>query len=95
MGGTDAQLLLVSRNGALYKNRYNEIVYNIEGANQLIGTLISIRVPYPVPQVNIYDYIDGWYIYILLKPLKDLLSSIEYVSISIDMLKYTGFVTLS
>jgi hypothetical protein len=59
MDGIDAQLLLVSRNGALYKNRYNEIVYNIEGASQLIGTLISIRTPYPVPQVNIYDYIDG------------------------------------
>ncbi len=59
MGGIDAQLLLVSRNGALYKNRYKEIVYNIEGANQLIGTLISIRAPYPVPQVNIYDHIDG------------------------------------
>jgi len=57
--GIDAQLLLVSRNGALYKNKYKEIVYNIEGANQLIGTLISIRAQYPVPQVNIYDHIDG------------------------------------
>lgn len=57
--GVGAQLLLVSRNGALYKNRYNEIVYNTGGANQLIGTMISIRTPYPVPQVSIYDYIDG------------------------------------
>ncbi|RZN15172.1 MAG: hypothetical protein EF812_03165 [Methanosarcinales archaeon] len=59
INGIGARLLLVSRNGALYKSRDDESVYNAGDANQLIGTLISIRTPYPVPQVSIYDYIDG------------------------------------
>ncbi|RZB29146.1 MAG: hypothetical protein AEth_01478 [Candidatus Argoarchaeum ethanivorans] len=59
INGIGARLLLVSRNGVLYKNRDDENVYNTGEANQLIGTLISIRAPYPVPQVNIYDHIDG------------------------------------
>ena len=58
--GLDGELLLVSRNGALYKNRDTERGYNTGIAYQLQGTLISIRVPYPVLQIdNIYDYIDG------------------------------------
>ena len=58
--GLGGELLLVSRNGVLYKNKDKELVYNTESAHQLHGTLISIRVPYPVPQIgNMYDYIDG------------------------------------
>ena len=58
--GLGGELLLVSRNGALYKNRDKEFGYNTGNAYQLHGTLISIRVPYPVLQIdNIYDYIDG------------------------------------
>ncbi|MEA1907478.1 MAG: ATP-binding protein [Euryarchaeota archaeon] len=58
--GLCGELLLVSRNGALYKNRDKELKYNTGNAYQLHGTLISIRVPYPVLQIdNIYDYIDG------------------------------------
>ena len=58
--GVGGELLLVSRNGALYKDRYREVLYNTAGMYQLHGTLISIRMSYPVPQIdNIYDYIDG------------------------------------
>jgi hypothetical protein len=58
--GLGGELLLVSRNGALYKNRDKELGYTTGNAYQLHGTLISIRVPYPVLQIdNIYDYIDG------------------------------------
>jgi len=58
--GLGGELLLVSRNGALYKNRDTELNYNTGIAYQLHGTLISVRVPYPVPQIdNMYDYIDG------------------------------------
>lgn len=58
--GLGGELLLVSRNGALYKNRDKELSYNTGSAYQLHGTLISIRVPYPVLQIdNMYDYIDG------------------------------------
>lgn len=56
--GGGGQLLLVSRNGAVYKNRDNKFVYNTETANQMSGTLISIRAPYPVPQVDFYGCID-------------------------------------
>ena len=60
VGGLGGELLLVSRNGALYKNRDTELSYNTGIAYQLHGTLISVRVPYPVLQINnMYDYIDG------------------------------------
>ena len=58
--GFGGELLLVSRNGALYKNKDTELDCNTGIAYQLRGTLISVRVPYPVPQIdNMYDYIDG------------------------------------
>jgi anti-sigma regulatory factor (Ser/Thr protein kinase) len=59
--GVGGELLLVSRNGAVYKGRGKEELYNnTESAYRLQGTLISIRISYPVPQIdNFHDYIDG------------------------------------
>lgn len=60
VNGVGGELLLVSRNGAIYKDRYKERLYNTADMYQLQGTLISIRMSYPVPQIdNFHDFIDG------------------------------------
>lgn len=55
--GIGGELLLVSRNSAVYKKKSEEKCYNTEGAYELSGTLVSIRIRYPAPVVDIYDYI--------------------------------------
>jgi len=57
VNGLSGELLLVSRNGALYKNRNVEKLFSLSSRYNLSGTLISIRVPYPVPEVDIHAYI--------------------------------------
>ena len=57
VNGLSGELLLVSRNGALYKNQKEEKLFNLTSGYDLSGTLISIRVPYPVPEVDIHAYI--------------------------------------
>ena len=57
--GIGGELLLVSRNGAVYKKKSEEKCYNTEGTYELSGTLVSIRIQYPAPVVDIYDYIEG------------------------------------
>jgi len=56
--GIGGELLLVSRNGAVYKKKSEEKCYNIEGTYRLAGTLVSIRIRYPAPVVDIYSYIE-------------------------------------
>ena len=57
VNGLSGEFLLVSRNGALYKNQNEEKLFNLIDGYNLPGTLISIRVPYPVPEVDIHAYI--------------------------------------
>ncbi len=57
--GIGGELLLVSRNGAVYKKKSEEKCYNAEGTYELSGTLVSIRIRYPAPVVDIYGYIEG------------------------------------
>lgn len=59
VNGIGAELMIVSRNGALYKKADDEMLYNLTGSHKLNGTLITIRVPYPAPKVNIFKYIGG------------------------------------
>lgn len=59
VNGIGAELMIVSRNGALYKKPDNEILYKLKSSYNLNGTLITIRVPYPTSEVNIYKYIGG------------------------------------
>jgi hypothetical protein len=58
--GLKGSLLLVSRNGAFYRDSYDydgEKLYNLQSEYSLGGTLITFRIPYPVQEVDIYDYI--------------------------------------
>lgn len=55
--GASGQIFLVSGYGAVYLDKYNKIKYNLTRKMRLDGTLIGIRVPYPSPVINIYDYI--------------------------------------
>ena len=57
VNGCDASFLLVSRNGAFYKTKKEATFYNTEGLYSYDGTLVSLRIPYPINKVNIYDYI--------------------------------------
>ena len=57
VNGIGAELMIVSRNGALYKKSDDEILYKLKSSYNLDGTLITIRVPYPALEVNIYKYI--------------------------------------
>ncbi|HJH28402.1 MAG TPA: hypothetical protein C5S51_01710 [Methanosarcinaceae archaeon] len=57
VNGCGAEFFLVSRNGALYKNRDDENLYNTEGLYILNGTLITVRIPCPTNKVQIYNYI--------------------------------------
>lgn len=60
VNGVGGSLLLVSRNGAFYMendNHNDEKLYNLSSEYVLDGTLITFRIPYPVKEVNIYDYV--------------------------------------
>ncbi|MCS3924416.1 hypothetical protein [Methanosalsum natronophilum] len=57
VNGCNAEFLIVSREGAWYKSKGSERFYNINGIYRFNGTLISIRIPYPLKKVNLYDYI--------------------------------------
>jgi hypothetical protein len=60
VNGVGGSLLLISRNGAIYikGDGHNDgNLYNLSGKYGLKGTLITFRIPYPVQEVNIYDYI--------------------------------------
>jgi hypothetical protein len=55
--GLDSQIFLVSGKGAVYLDKYSRIRYNLTHKMKLDGTLIGMRVPYPSPVINIYNYI--------------------------------------
>ncbi|KXS42317.1 MAG: hypothetical protein AWU58_1499 [Methanohalophilus sp. T328-1] len=57
VNGCNAQFFIVSRNGAWHKSKIDETFYNTEGLYTFSGTLVSLRIPYPINKVNIYDYI--------------------------------------
>ena len=59
VNGVGGELLIVSRDGALYKKYDDDVakLYNISSTNGLNGTLISVRIPYPAKEVNIYEHI--------------------------------------
>lgn len=59
VNGIGGELMIISRNGALYKKADDEILYNLQNSYKLNGTLITIRVPYPASKVNIFKYIGG------------------------------------
>ncbi|HUY01278.1 MAG TPA: hypothetical protein VMV49_17085 [Candidatus Deferrimicrobium sp.] len=56
--GLEANCLIVSRGAGLIKDKNETIFYEMEKFNTFNGTLISIRIPYKIKEVNIYDYIE-------------------------------------
>ncbi|MDO8648022.1 MAG: ATP-binding protein [Candidatus Diapherotrites archaeon] len=56
--GLSGELLIVSGNGAAYfKGNEPTKLYKLRDNYRLQGTLISVRIPYPAKEVDIYDFI--------------------------------------
>lgn len=55
--GLKGQILIVSGAGAVYLDGSKQQQYRLSKAHRMDGTLISLRVPYPSPIVDIYKYI--------------------------------------
>ncbi len=55
--GMDGEILIVSGLGAIYAGKNRQKLYKLQEIHQLMGTLISIRIPFPAPKVNIYDFL--------------------------------------
>lgn len=55
--GLNGQFLIVSRGASLYVNESDKKVFKLQNQQSLQGTLVSVRLPYPAKEVNIYEYI--------------------------------------
>ncbi|NOQ55959.1 MAG: ATP-binding protein, partial [Nanohaloarchaea archaeon] len=58
INGLGGEVLIISGIGAIYWSKTAQKIYKLPDIYKLKGTLISIRIPYPVKMVDIYDYID-------------------------------------
>ena len=56
--GLDSQIFLISGLGAIFISRDRRIRYDLTDELRCYGTLISVRIPYPSPIIDIYNYID-------------------------------------
>ena len=56
--GLSGEVLVVSGAGAVHLAKDQVQLYALETTEVLEGTLISIRIPYPSPSINIYPYIE-------------------------------------
>ena len=55
--GLKGQLFIVSGYGAIFIEPSRSIRYDITTKNRLDGTLISLRVPYPSTELDIFSYV--------------------------------------
>jgi hypothetical protein len=55
--GLSSELFIASGSGAIFVDPMMRIRFSIIGRNRLGGTLISTRIPYPCPKIDIYDYL--------------------------------------
>jgi hypothetical protein len=55
--GVKGEILIVSGKGLLSYRSDNEQTELLDSESVLKGTLVSVRIPYPSPEVNIYDYL--------------------------------------
>lgn len=51
----NGEVLIVSRSGALFVSKKLQKLYKLRDIHKLKGTLISIRIPYPAPKIDIYQ----------------------------------------
>lgn len=57
--GLKGQIIIVSNKAAYYApNDKQANLYTLDPSSELNGTLIGVRLPYPCPKVNIYDYVE-------------------------------------
>ncbi|RJS92435.1 hypothetical protein CW705_02815 [Candidatus Bathyarchaeota archaeon] len=57
--GIKGQMLIVSGRGCVMFSKTKQQPYDLGKAYQLEGTLVSVRIPYPSPEVDIYAYLEG------------------------------------
>ncbi|MEK6903021.1 MAG: hypothetical protein AABW64_00045 [Nanoarchaeota archaeon] len=55
--GLKGEFLIVSGNAALYVLKGEKKVFKLQNEQAYQGTFISVRLPYPAHEVNIYDFI--------------------------------------
>ena len=54
--GAEAEAMIVSRNGIYYKKSQKTQLYRLDDQQKFPGTLISIRIPMRVDNIEIYQY---------------------------------------
>jgi len=55
--GLNAKILIISRFGASYIDKNGPQYYKLKDYHKWDGTIIGIRVPFPIPKIDIYQYI--------------------------------------
>ncbi len=55
--GLNAKIMVISRRGASYINQDGLKFYRLKNSHKWEGTIIGMRVPLPIPEIDIYDYI--------------------------------------
>lgn len=56
--GLRGEMLIISGSGGLLCSGDAQQFYKLGKTDKLKGTLVSVRIPYPSPKVNIYDFIE-------------------------------------
>lgn len=56
--GLKGQVFVASGGGAVYLGDGDKQSYSLTGNSMLEGTLVSLRIPYPSPIIDIYKYIE-------------------------------------
>lgn len=56
--GLNGEILIVSRSYALHITKSNKKLYKLQNQQWLQGTLVSIRIPYPAPEADIYGFVE-------------------------------------
>lgn len=57
LNGLQGKIIFVSRMGAFYVDSVQRTRYNLIAKQNLNGTFINIRVPYPSEALNLYNYV--------------------------------------
>jgi len=55
--GISGKMFVISGNGGIHFTKSQQQLYKLGEAYELKGTLVSVRIPYPSSEVNIYEYI--------------------------------------
>ena len=56
--GLQGEMFIASGRGAIHITKNTPKLYKLQEEHRLEGTLISVRIPFPTPQVNIYEFIN-------------------------------------